>query len=196
MAKGDEKLNWVAEMFRAFKAKLPKQRYRGKAQNIDLDKCVCEVDCGDDIVLYDVKLKAIEQGKDKGFYIVPKAGSYVTAAIVHNVEADMVLDNVSDVDSVAYYFGDGGKLLLTDKGEIYLNGDNYGPLIKIDELVSKINALEQKHNALVQKFNTHQHSGVFSGNSNTAVTTVISFDTIDQLTSKNDLKNDKVKHGG
>lgn len=172
------------------KSLIKKNQRRGKAINIDQNNCVCDVDLENGVVLHKVKLKATEAANDKGIVIVPKNKSYVVAAMVEGVEADWCLVQYSEIDSAAFFFKNGGKVELKDNGEVHLNGSNFGALVKIDELVKKINALEQKHDAFVGEYNGHVHT-------NHGITpTVASTSLIGSQTTVADLKNDKVKHGG
>lgn len=66
---------------------------------------------------------------------------------------------------------------------VTINGGTYGGLVKVNDLFNKVNRLEQA-------FNQHTHSGVSSGNSNTA----IPLNLITPLTQLSDLENQNVKH--
>lgn len=182
-------------IIRIAKSLIKKQQRRGKAKNIDTDKCTCDVDLGDGLMLYQVKLKARESGNDKGIVIIPKADSYVVAAMVEGTEADWQVIQYDEIDSAAFFFKNGGKCELKDNGEIHLNGSNFGELVKIQQLVDKINQLEQKLNELANWSNAHFHMNGNNGGA-TAVPFITTTVNINPQTSVNDLKNSKVKHGG
>lgn len=76
----------------------------------------------------------------------------------------------------------GSRITLKD-GEIHLNGNSLGGLIKIHELVKKINRLETL-------MNTHQHAVA----PNTPTTPLTPTPFIPVTTTVSDLENKKVKH--
>lgn len=188
-------MNFADAVKAVVRTMLKKQQRRGKATNIKLDKCTCDVDLGNDVFLYGVKLKATEAGSDKGIVIVPKDKSIVVAEMVEDADADWCLVQWSEIDSAAFFFKEGGKVEMKDNGEVHLNGSNKGALVVIQNLVNKLNALEQKHDALVAKYNSHKHTGVMAGPATSAVSDTPSTDSIGAQTTVDDLKNDKVKHG-
>jgi hypothetical protein len=83
--------------------------------------------------------------------------------------------------------------IYTPDGEIVLNEGSYGGLIKISELLNKLNAVENKVNTLIQKYNTHTHPGVSPGGSSTAPTLQTETGVL-TVTKKEDIENPKVKH--
>jgi hypothetical protein len=172
---------------------IKKTARRGVVENIDLDTCTCDVDLGNNTKLHGVKLKANEGGKEVGIVVVPKDKTNVVAAMVEGVESDWVLTQTSEVESVAVFFKD-GKMELKNNGEIHLNGENFGELIKIAEAVKKWNAIEDKVNEILT---TLKGVNVALAPSGTFPFAPI-FSPITPLTKTvvNDVKNDKVKHGG
>lgn len=131
--------------------------------------CVCEpVTTGADLL--GVKLMAKNQ---TGFYIIPKVDSHV----VVTVEADFsYVSMFSEVD------------------EIQLNGDNYDGLVKIQELVDKLNNLEDAFNQHILLYNTHTHAGVTSGGSSTSPPAATDTNVLIP-TVQTELENLTVKHG-
>ena len=89
--------------------------------------------------------------------------------------------------------------LYSEVETIELRGDQYGGLIKIEELVDKINRLESKVNDLVKTFNTHTHITTATVSA-TPVPGVITPPTapetpITPITTVKDLENEAIKHG-
>jgi len=169
---------------------IKKQGRRGKATNVNLDKCTCDVDLGNGIVLPNVKLKAIEGNQSTGIVIIPKDKSYVVARMVEGMEQDWCITEFSEVKSVAFLFNNGGKLEMKDSGQILLNGDGFGSLIKIEKLVERMNIIEAKHDAFVGEYNAHVHAG------NGIPPTATSGQLIGDPTTVAFIENSKVKHGG
>ena len=73
--------------------------------------------------------------------------------------------------------------------EIWLRGQQFGSLIKITELVDKLNNLEDKVNSIVTTYNSHTHAS----SSSPAVPLVTGSPLTP--TTINDLENPNVKHG-
>jgi len=88
--------------------------------------------------------------------------------------------------------------LCSEVKEIQLRGGEFGGLVKVGDLLGKINSLEEKLNSLISKYNTHTHittATVLSGPPGiiappTAVDTPIA-----PITQREDLENKAVKHG-
>lgn len=121
---------------------------------------------------YDVKVNA---NGVKGFSLIPKDGSIVMASQTSGETAFITM--VSEVD------------------QIYLNGDNEDGLVKIKDLIIKLNNLENKLNTVIATFNTHTHP--YLNVATPAVTSVSSTPVTGALTPtvKADLENEKIKHG-
>lgn len=110
--------------------------------------------------------------------ITPTKDSVVIATFLSKDTAYIAL--CSEIDSVA------------------IRGDQYGGLIKVEDLVSKINGLENKVNALIAKFNAHTHittATVLVGSPGVISPTLTPETPIAPVTLKSDLENTKVKHG-
>ena len=130
-----------------------------------------------DASLFDVKLLAGTSATP--LLITPVVGSTVIATFLSKDTAFVSL--YSEIESV--------KIM----------GDQFGGLIKIEELVKKINGLENKLNDLINKFNTHIHITTATISA-TPVPGVIAPPTtpetpIAPVTSKSDLENENIKHG-
>lgn len=89
--------------------------------------------------------------------------------------------------------------LYSEIEEIQLRGDQYGGLIKIEDLVNKINAIENKINALVTTFNSHVHTTApftpIAGSPIPTSPTATPETPITPTTQRSDLENEQVKHG-
>jgi hypothetical protein len=89
--------------------------------------------------------------------------------------------------------------LYSEIDSVAIRGDQYGGLIKIEELVSKLNRLEDKVNAFVSKFNAHTHPYIPALAPAPAAVptlpTVTPETPIAPTTLRGDLENEQVKHG-
>lgn len=140
-------------------------------ESVDSTKktCVCEPVTGG-AELMGVKLMAKNQ---TGFYIIPKVDSQVVVC----VQGDL---------SYVSMFG--------EVDEIQLNGDNYDGLVKIQELVDKLNNLENAFNQHLVLYNAHTHAGVTSGASSTSPPAAVDTNVLTP-TIQTELENLTVKHG-
>ena len=127
--------------------------------------------------IFDVKLVS---GKDEtNFVIVPELNSIVT--ITYTSKDTAFVSCFSKVK------------------EVLIRGDQHGGLIKIDELVKKMNRIEDKLNGLISKHNSHIHITTATISAS-AVPGVLSPTTSQEVaiapnTQKSDLENPKIKHG-
>ena len=164
----------------------------GKATNIDADKCICDVDLGNGASLHAVKLKAIEEGEDKGLVIIPKQDTMVCAAMLEGIEANWSLIQYSEIESWQITTSGGAQITVADDGKVYLNGQDHGGLVKIEALVDRLKEIEDTHDKLVDMFDTHVHT-VSSG---TAIKlSAPSMTKMPSKTNKDDLENKNVQHG-
>jgi hypothetical protein len=134
----------------------------------DSNTCTCSPIDGVSADLLDVKLIAQESN---GFIIYPKIDSQVIVTFLNKQSGYVSM--CSEID------------------KIYLNGKNFNGLVKIDDLVTKLNDLENKVNALVAYSASHTHpvSGPLAGPTTTPVTGSLT------PTVRGDLENTTVSHG-
>jgi hypothetical protein len=125
-------------------------------------------------VIEDVKLIADYPGSQAGFILVPSENSLVQVSF--NSDSDAYVSMVSLVD------------------KIFLNGNDYGGLVEVQPLVTKLNNLENKLNDLISKYNLHQHTGVTTGTGTSAITTQPEVGVLTP-TQQSELENTAVEHG-
>jgi len=129
-------------------------------------------------------------GVNDGMLLIPTVESqvYISFSKVNTPFVSMF----SQLDKVLFVVGE-MDIQVTEDG-IELNGSNYGGIVKVAELVEKINRLENKYNALLTSINTVvitlAPSGTFPISpfftSNT---------TIAPVTNRTDLENTTLSHG-
>lgn len=140
---------------------------QGEVKSVDLNNQICEVETlsGTATLLFECMLNS---GVSDGVIYEPVVGSDVYFLASKSSQPFIV--QYSDIKSIS------------------LLGDEFGGLIKIDELVKKINNLEDKIKDIILKFNTHSHP------SNGAPSGVQIIDNVVK-TKKSDLENTSVTHG-
>jgi hypothetical protein len=139
----------------------------------------CTVELPEEADLVGVRFKAADNHVDGGIVAIPKVGTSCLIVFIGGSEDEAFLAMADEVDQY-----------------IIMGGGNDG-LVKVNELVSRINRLENKVNEIIGVHNSHIHPfvGVTPATpASTAPTAMVVDSVITPLTSKNDLENTKVKH--
>jgi hypothetical protein len=153
---------------------------------------IVSIDVDVDGVIYnDVQLQAIGDGSGVSLIIVPQKGS---AVLIGNVEhgTNYVLISADKADKIIAKQADDMYIEVAKNG-IKLNGDSNDGLVKIKDLVSKVNGIEQKINDLITACTTQVVTLAPSG----AFPLASFFTSVTPLapTQQSELENTKVKHG-
>lgn len=174
---------------RMIQQNIPTQIVVGKVISVDENKQVCDVDVVNSPDLLDVRIRAVIDDEKKGVLIVPKVDSYVLVGLINNRPESAFVASVTELDKYYLYAND----------EIQIGGDNFKGLVKIDDLVDKLNQLENKVNDFIQKYNTHTHITTATESATptpgTISPTMAQETPIQPITQVSDLENTKVKHG-
>lgn len=152
--------------------------------SVDQDSGTCEVttiSSTSEITIPNVLLQA---EVSDGLFLVPKVDSVVFVAYTKRVQPYIAL--FSDLDYVGITVG--GTVIEIKNGSIAIGDGSYGGLIKIQDLVTKLNNLENAFNDLVAKYNLHVHAG--NGTPTVSIET-----TVLTPTQKADLENTVIAHG-
>lgn len=132
--------------------------------------CVCSPVNGDSDLI-DVRLQA---GSGNGVLMIPKEGSIVMVTPINEVTGFVSM--YSEIESIQFLDG------------------SYGGLIKIDEIVNKLNAIEDDINTLKQAFTTWVTVPNDGGAALKAATATWYAQQL-QSTTKNQLENELITHG-
>lgn len=140
---------------------------QGEVKSVDLSNQNCTVETinGNSTLLFECMLNS---GVSDGLLIEPVIGSDIYFLVSKSTQPFIV--QYSDIKTIS------------------LLGDEYGGLIKIEELVKKINTIEDKLKDIILKFNTHSHA-----DNNIISSIQIINDIIN--TDKKDLENTSITHG-
>lgn len=165
----------------------------GTIKSVDEDKSTCVVVIENGVELPNVLLQS---SVCDGLLIVPKKDS--TVYVLTSKYNSPLIVQYSDLEKLYLQVGDGSLTVFKDTANnqplIQLNDGSYGGLIKIDELVKKINALENLINGFITIYNTHTHTASAFG-SPTTVPSSVETQNISPTTQKSDLENTNVNHG-
>jgi len=162
----------------------PKVFFTAKVVDVDDNKMTITID--DDIKVYDVRLKSIVDNKQVSIVVIPEVNSSVLVGRIS--KSDYFVSKVNEIKEIRILF-DGGLSVILDKNGIVINEGSFGGLIKIEELVNKLNALEDK-------LKTHQHLYIPypSGSPGSPVLTTKDPANVVVKTKVKDLENDKIQH--
>lgn len=151
---------------------------RGIVKDVNLDDMT--IDCvpvGDGPHLLDIQLIPMDADGNlqEGVVFVPELESIVYITMLSKT--------------------DGYVTACCKPSHIKLMGDKFGGLIKIEDLVTKINNIENLLNDLISKYNLHTHP--YTNVTSPAVTSVTASTEPNTLTptQKEDIENPLIKHG-
>lgn len=156
--------------------RIPVQLQQGKVESVDTNDNTCTVDPGDGRAkLAGVKLQAVE-GNAMGLLLIPKVGSYVLYGKVDNLLTDNAVLKTYELEA------------------IYLRGDSFKGLVKVDELVQELDGIKDDLNELKQAFASWTVAPSDGGAALKLATATWYGQTL-QPTNAANLQNPNVKHG-
>lgn len=143
--------------------------------SVDGITCTCQPIDDGEAEIPDVRL--VGEESDTNFILIPKVNSVVGVLAFCDLETtEYTVVLTSEVDT------------------INLRGDQYDGLVRVSDLVTKLNNLENKVNALVNFTSTHTHTGVQTGGGSSGPTATPVTGTLTP-TQQTDIENENVKHG-
>jgi hypothetical protein len=148
--------------------------------SVDTSERTCEVTpLNGKADLFDVRFQA-ELSLTEGMFIEPKVNSTVLVAFINSVQAAVVM--CSEIENI----------YIDTQGDTVFNGGQNDGMVKVGDLVTKLNNLENKVNDLVTWTSTHTHTGVTPGPGSTG--TAVGIVGTLTPTQQSDLENTKVQH--
>ena len=148
--------------------------------SVDTSERTCEVTpLNGKADLFDVRFQA-ELSLTEGMFIEPKVNSTVLVAFINSVQAAVVM--CSEIENI----------YIDTQGDTVFNGGSNDGMVKVGDLVTKLNNLENKVNDLVTWTSTHTHTGVTPGPGSTG--TAVGIVGTLTPTQQSDLENTKVQH--
>jgi hypothetical protein len=146
-----------------------------KVLSVDLDKKTCSVQILDNDLTATVRLRASEDGSEKGFWCVPKIASTVVVGKMVQFNRHVLL-------------------MITEAESFTFNEGSFGGLVKSEVVAEEINKLKSEINELKTLLSSWV---VAPGDGGRALKTVISTWAGQQLepSLKADFENQKIKHG-
>jgi hypothetical protein len=141
----------------------------GLVTYIDFDQHTCDVELTDGTELPDVRLRAVLNDKSDGLIVYPKLGSYVLVSSINNRLEQSFVVLASEVDTIVF------------------NEGKNGGLVKIEELVERLNRLEER-------MTSHQHLYISAAGTLTPTTADALTNQALIATKVKDLENENFKH--
>jgi hypothetical protein len=156
--------------------------------SVDKENDTCEVEpVNGDANLDEVRLKSIIDTTESSIIIYPKIGSTVLVSIIEDNPNVAFVTMVSEFTEIIIELGESFKMHLKPDGNLEFNEGLLGGLVKINQLVTKINALENR-------MGTHQHIYINAAAAPTPTTAdAISNEPITP-TELSELEDTKIKH--
>ncbi len=149
-------------------------------ESVDVSKRTADVaPINGNAEIFDVRLQSALNGSN-GLCIFPVVGSVVVVTFLNKLTGYVSL--FSEVD----------KITLDTENEITIDGGQNGGLVKINDLLNKINTIESKLNALQTDYSIHTHIDPATGF--TGPLTIPFIATPITPTLLIDIENDKIKH--
>lgn len=179
---------------------IKKQIVRAKVLSVDTEEWTCEVETLEGgIKRFEVKLRAVADGEETGFILIPSVDSIVLIGIVDNNESDGFIAKYSQVDGLVYVIKDKTELRSTSDGKwkwvadthIHFDGATNG-LIKIPKIVERVNNIENDINVLKSVFSGWTPVPNDGGSALKAAS-VSWFGSNLSVTTENDIKHDKIE---
>ncbi|MHB9003522.1 MAG: hypothetical protein ACYC6C_05600 [Coriobacteriia bacterium] len=169
------------------------KQYLCYVESINGSTCDC-VPVNGEAPLKQVRLN-VNINSDNGILITPKTGNieqtekFVLVSALNSI--DSWVSMFSEIESISIKIGN--TTLLIKDGEIKMNGGENNGLVKITELIQKLNNLENDINTLKSAFSTWIVVPNDGGAALKAVSATWSTSTI-VTTQQSDLEDTKVKH--
>lgn len=118
----------------------------GTVDSVNEEDYSVDVKLAEDVVLPDVRLRAVSNGGAPGLVCLPKVGSYIVFCQIRGAE-DYILIKTSELDKIIV---DVGVKLELNASETVFNGGNNDGLPFAGKVVQRLNKLESDINSLKQ----------------------------------------------
>ncbi len=172
----------------------PMQVVAAKVKSVDETDYTCEADPVDGAATIGrIRLKPVIDDSDTGMIVIPVVGSYILVGLLMNKDTQPFMVQWSKAKKVLIKTNYGATLEMDNQGVINMNGDSLGGMVKVQQLVQRLNNIESKLNAHLLLYNAHTHP--VSGAVTLIPTPVDIQNMIQPITTQQDLENLKVKHG-
>ncbi len=122
------------------------QVQEGTVESVNWDKRSCVVKLSDGRKFFDVRLRAVVDDSKNGLCLKPKVNSAVLVNLIENQEMNAYVSGFTDVEAIELE----GE---SDVDVIFNKGNNDG-VVKVKEVVKKLNVIEKDLNKVKTAFQT------------------------------------------
>ena len=113
----------------------------------------------EEVDYFNVRLKAVlPDGTGAGILAYPVVGSAVSIVLLDGLDTMAFVAQMSEVESWLVKAQNGVSIELTQAGKLLLNGSSLGGLVKVANVLAKVNRLEAAVNTLGTLMSTHVHA--------------------------------------
>lgn len=175
-----------AQLAQALGRLIPDQTILTTAKVASVEGKTCTVDV-DGLAVDGVFLRPTAIGDNK-LLATPKVGSYVLLGCLSGDFTQVVVLACDEVEKVELIIGE-SKVEVDENGVVF-NGGSLGGMVKVEDLVSRLNSIEKAFNGFLNEYKQHNHThpqGATTG------FLVPSTQSDIQETQRSDVENEKVK---
>ncbi|MBP3466425.1 MAG: hypothetical protein J6K01_02290 [Paludibacteraceae bacterium] len=160
----------------------------GTVSEVDATERTCTL-THEDVAYYGVRLQPVTGGS-AGLLVTPKEGAMALAVRIEENDGWMIV-HTDEVETIEVKAGDTTVTINADG--IVINDGSLGGLVKVEELVNRLNTIENDLNTLKTAFSTWVIAPQDGGAALKAVAEAWSQQQLTP-TKKTDIEDDKVKH--
>lgn len=128
---------------KSVKGQIKPEIYLGKVKSFDANKWLAVVELNNGATVEDVSVRSVINSETTGLFIEPKKGSYVVCSTVDDKMENMRIIMFSEIENV---------LIMPGK-KIQLRGDDFGGLIKIEEIKTQLSKMTARIDLLYNAIN-------------------------------------------
>ena len=146
--------------------------------SVDIVNRTCSCKCVSGHTSYDLPTVALMATSTDGLLYEPVIGSIVK--VIFSVTIEPFVCQYSEIENITFIAN----------SKVYFNGSDFGGMVKVDELTSKLNNLISQLSSFITTFNTHTHAV-----SGAATLVPNALGTAPSTFRKSDYENTDIQHG-
>lgn len=157
----------------------------GTVTEFDSTKWLVTVKLNNGAEVDEVRIKSVINNEESGIFVEPKMGSYVLVGIIEGKIESLFIIGFSEIEKF--------KVRATN---IELNGDQFGGIVKLQELEQNLNTLKDYVTALKSATSSGLAAvGVGTAASGTTGQSTFNASMLGQTINFQNMENETVKHG-
>lgn len=171
---------------KAVKSQIKPDLLLGKVKSFDSSNWTVDVDLNNGATVEEVTVRSVLNSEDTGLFIKPKVGSRVLCGMVDGKLENLTILVFSEIENIEIMPGQKMKL----------RGDDYGGLVKLQELKDNLDELKQYCSSLKSAISNGM-TAIGAGSAASGPTGKTAFETEMSSASINfgDMENKNISHG-